>query len=213
MNANADAYRVLCYGDSNTWGKISSPEGKRYPANIRWTGQLQIKSGDKYEIIEEGLGGRTTIFDDPLRGEGKNGKKYLIPCLETHNPIDVVVLFLGTNDLKERFAQTPENISSNIEELIKIIEQVAVNAVGKSPKIILISPSYVDESVPGVQDNYKGAEEKSKKLGYFYQIVANKYGCEFVDIAKYVTPNKIDGYHLSAESHAKIAEIVAEKFK
>lgn len=213
MNTNADVYRVLCYGDSNTWGKISSPDGKRYPANVRWTGCLQKNLGDRYEIIEEGLSSRTTALDDPLRGEEKNGKKYLIPCLETHNPIDIVILFLGTNDLKERFNQTPESIALNIEGLIKIIQKQAENNNEESPKIILISPPLVDESVPGVQDNYRGAEEKSKKLGYFYQKVAQKYSCEFVDIAKYVTPHKIDGYHLSAESHAKIAEILTQKLK
>lgn len=213
MNTNINAYRVLCYGDSNTWGKVSSPEGKRYPVNVRWTGQLQIRLGNQYEIIEEGLGGRTTIFDDPLRGEGKNGKRYLTPCLESHNPIDIIILFLGTNDLKERFNQTPENIALNIEELIKIIQQVGVNKNGKPPKIILISPPLVDESVPGVQDNYKGAEEKSKKLGDFYAQVAKRDDCDFVDIAKYVTPYKIDGYHLSEESHSKIAEILAQKIQ
>lgn len=211
MNTNATVYRILCFGDSNTWGKVSSSEGKRYPANIRWTGQLQVNLGGKYEIIEEGLNSRTTVLDDPLTGEGKNGKKYLIPCLETHNPIDMVILFLGSNDLKERFNLTPKKIALNIEELIKIIQKKAIDREGESSKIILISPPFVDETVQSTQKNYKGAEEKSKKLAPFYQKVAEKYGCSFVNIAKYVTPHKIDGCHLSKESHDKIAEVLTKK--
>ena len=97
MNTGPNAIKVLCYGDSNTWGRDPHGKGIRYPVNVRWTGLLQSKLGHDYDIIEEGLGGRTTVIDDPKR-EGRNGKTYLRPCLETHSPIDVITLMLGTND-------------------------------------------------------------------------------------------------------------------
>lgn len=96
---------ILCYGDSNTYGLMpDSPD--RYPRDVRWTGILQKKLGEDYYVIEEGLSGRTTLWDDPIE-EHKNGKKYLLPCLDSHKPVDLVILMLGTNDLKTRFSLTP----------------------------------------------------------------------------------------------------------
>ena len=97
---------ILCYGDSNTYGLMpDSPD--RYPRDVRWTGILQKKLGEDYYVIEEGLSGRTTLWDDPIE-EHKNGKKYLLPCLETHKPLDLVVIMLGTNDLDHMFFDVEE---------------------------------------------------------------------------------------------------------
>ena len=100
---------ILCYGDSNTYG-LKPDSSQRYPRDVRWTGILQKKLGEDYYVIEEGLSGRTTLWDDPIE-EHKNGKTYLLPCLESHSPINLVVLMLGTNDLKTRFSLTPFDLS------------------------------------------------------------------------------------------------------
>lgn len=105
MNTNVNAKRVLCFGDSNTWGYIPA-SGKRHPVGIRWTTLLQEKLGSDFEVIEEGLNSRTTDMNDP-KHVGKNGLAYLRPCLETHDPIDLIILMLGTNDMKERFNREP----------------------------------------------------------------------------------------------------------
>ena len=94
--------RILCFGDSNTWG-YDPATGERFDEQTRWTGVLQAALGGDYTVIEEGLNGRTTVWDDPIEGH-KNGHEYLVPCLETHRPLDLVVLMLGTNDLKRRFS-------------------------------------------------------------------------------------------------------------
>ncbi len=210
MNTNPDAIKILCYGDSNTWGQDPTKQGKRYPVTVRWPGLLQKKLGESYEVIEEGLIGRTTALDQDDR-EGKNGKTYLKPCLETHNPMDIVVLMLGTNDLKEQFHQSPQDIANNIGGLVQMIQEFGWNSDGNSPKVILISPPYVDESVPGSQENYKGAEEKSKQLTKYYQQVAEKYNSDFIDIAQYIKPSKSDGYHLDPDAHRKMSEVVEAK--
>ena len=212
MNTNPNAIKILCYGDSNTWGRDPHGSGIRYHVNIRWTGQLQSKLGSNYWIIEEGLGGRTTVLEDPKR-DGRNGLIYLKPCLESHSPIDIIILMLGTNDFKARFNQSLENIGKNIEELVKIIYYFADVKNKKPLKLILLSPPYVDESVEGVKDNYSGAEEKSKKLATYYEQVAKKYNCEFIDIAKIVKPSKIDGSHLDPSAHKAIADALGEKIK
>ena len=92
---------ILCYGDSNTYGYDPS-NGFRYPKNVRWTGVLADLLGPEFTVIEEGCNGRTTVFDDPLEG-WKNGLDYLKPCLNSHKPIDLVILMLGSNDLKDIF--------------------------------------------------------------------------------------------------------------
>jgi lysophospholipase L1-like esterase len=210
MNINKNAKRILCYGDSNTWGYIPG-SGERFSSDMRWTGLLQKALGNNYEIIEEGLNARTTILDDP-KYEGKNGKKYLKPCLQTHYPLDLVILMLGTNDLKERFNRTPKQIAKGIETLISIISDPDSN-YNHRPKIILMSPPIVNESVNGVNENFLGAEKKSKYLGTLYKNVAEKNKTEFIDLKKFVSPSKTDGCHLKPEAHQKIADLIFEKIK
>jgi len=207
MNTNPEAIRILCYGDSNTWG-ASPREDVRYPVNIRWTGVLQKKLGNGYEVIEEGLNGRTTILDDPQR-DGRNGKTYLYPCLKSHCPLDLIILMLGTNDLKERFNLSAEEVSKNIENLILLIKETSLGEQTSLPKIILISPALVNEHVDNPTEGFSGAEAKSKLLAKFYQAVAIKEGCEFVDISQYIEPSNADGLHFEEEAHAKIAEILS----
>ncbi len=206
MNTNRNPIRILCYGDSNTWGYIPAT-AKRHPVGARWTSLVQEKLGNKYEIIEEGLNSRTTILDDP-KHVGKNGKTYLTPCLQSHDPIDLVVLMLGTNDMKERFNRSPEQIVGGVEELINDIDEIEYDE-GKAPKILLMSPPLIDESVEGVAEKYLGAEAKSKQLGKLYENLAKKYSLAFIDLAEQVSPSKKDGYHLDEQSHKIVSELVA----
>lgn len=208
MNSNPKAIRILCYGDSNTWGYIPGT-GERFDPSLRWTGLLQKSLGERFEIIEEGLNSRTTVLDDP-KHEGKNGEKYLKPCLQTHYPLDGVILMLGTNDLKERFDRTAEQITQGIETLISIIQNAEYH-YDKDPKVILLVPPYIDESIEGDSGNFKGAGEKSKQLGNLYKKVAEEYATEFINVAQFVSPSKIDGYHFDQESQKKIAELLAVK--
>ena len=204
MNINPNAKRILCYGDSNTWGYIPAT-AKRHPVGIRWTSLLQEKLSSDYEIIEEGLNSRTTDLDDP-KHIGKNGLEYLRPCLETHDPIDLIILMLGTNDMKERFNRQPERIVQGIENLLKAVAQFSEEEETKMPQIILASPPLIDETIEGVEDKYLGGGEKSKKLAPLFARVAKKYNCKFVDVSNLVSPSKKDGYHLEPEQHRVIAD-------
>jgi lysophospholipase L1-like esterase len=205
MNTNIKAKRVLCYGDSNTWGYMPAI-GKRYPANIRWTGLLQEKLGSDFEIIEEGTNSRTTDFDDP-KHIGKSGLQYLRPCLETHDPIDLIILMLGTNDLKERFAREPERVAKGIQKLLDAIKFFSVEEETNLPEILLVCPPIIDESVRGVEEKYKDGEAKSRKLPEFYKALASKNNCFYINLQEYVAPSKKDGYHLEQESHQKLADL------
>src|SRR5262245_41824824 len=108
-------YSVLCYGDSNTWGFVPGT-GARYALDVRWPGVLREQLGPEYWVIEEGLNGRTTVWEDP-EVAGRNGQQYLPPCLQTHRPLDAVILFLGLNDLKTKFGATAETIAEGLAAL------------------------------------------------------------------------------------------------
>lgn len=193
--------KILCYGDSNTWGQSPNMADLRYSKSERWTGILQSKLGPEFEIIEEGLCGRTTVFDDPKEA-GRNGKTSLIDVLKRQKNFNIVILMLGTNDFKERFNATAEHIATNVEELIILIEHTGA-------KIIMMSPPLVIENCQIPMSGMKGAEEKSKHLGAFLKIVADKHGCEFIELANFIQSSPIDGAHLEKDAHGVIADLLA----
>lgn len=202
--------KILCYGDSNTWGLNPHKEFSRYPEDIRWTGRLKRTLGNDYLIDEEGLSGRTTNLDDSLL-PGLNGEKILIPYLKKHHPTDLVILFLGTNDLKEHFHRSALDIAQAIQELVVIIQTEAKNSQGKPSHILLISPTIVDESVDSTQKEFHHAQAKSEQLGTLYAEVAKQKGCFFLDLSKYVHPSKVDGVHFDEVAHIQVAHLIGGK--
>ena len=136
---------VLCYGDSNTYG-YTPLTGTRYEKDVRWTGVLQKMLGDEYCVIEEGCNGRTTIHDDPIEG-WKNGYDYLKPCLNSHRPVDVVILMLGSNDLKKCFKLSAKEIAEGAEALVREIISFTSYKQEYVPAIILVSPPVIGENI------------------------------------------------------------------
>jgi lysophospholipase L1-like esterase len=201
---------ILCYGDSNTWG--TNPATKaRYESNERWPGVLRNNLGEGFFVIEEGLGGRTTVWEDPIEGH-KNGKKYLIPCLDTHKPINLVVIMLGTNDLKHRFSLTAFDISKGAGVLVEIVLQSKTGPQGKSPQVLLLAPPPIAK-LTGFADMFKGAQEKSQQLGKFYRQVAAESCCFFLDTSEIIRSSDLDGIHLEKNEHQKLGTAVANKVR
>lgn len=215
MNPNPRALRILCYGDSNTWG--ARPDGGgRFPADQRWTGQLQRLLGEGCEIIEEGLGGRTTDVD---RGPdfARDGRRFLEPCLESHHPLDAVVLALGTNDLKMEFNRSAEDIARGLTSLAKGVKAKAETSLGKETAVLLVSPPAIDEAQPGFNDWYvtlfnAQSLREAKRLAPLVKAVAQKTGCLFVDAAPIAFPGH-DGLHLTADAHHALAQAIATELK
>jgi lysophospholipase L1-like esterase len=213
MNTNPSAIRILCFGDSNTWGR-SGASVDRYPANIRWTGLLQQKLGDNYEIIEEGVRSRTTnLDDDDPNFPGRNGLTYLRPCLASHQPLDIVILWLGTNDLKEKFNRSAIEVANALAELITFIKNMSNTRQGTPSKIIVVSPPLVKEGVLKPKTTFGGAGEKAKMLAGLYRQLAEKEGCSFVDLSQEVVPGEFDGVHLEPDEHPRVADILYEKIQ
>lgn len=202
--------RILCYGDSNTWGYISGSNHQRYGNEERWTRILEKLLGDGFEIIEEGLNSRTLISNDPRPGkEGKSGYEYLIPCLDTHDPIDLVVLMLGTNELKNVYDKKAEEIGDILEKyFVKTILNRKSQFKDSYPKLLLVTPPVINEDTEYCITNnkYLGANQKSKDLNLIYENIAKKYNCYFLSNDGLITG--IDGVHLTKESHKKLAELL-----
>jgi len=203
---------ILCYGDSNTWG-WSPATLDRYAPNVRWPGVLWGELGSEFHIVEEGLPGRTTVWDDPIE-HGCNGKSYLGPCLATHSPVDIVIIMLGTNDLKMRFSVPALDIAAGLGVIIDIVKLSQSGPGGDTPKILLVSPPYISPHRDrGEWDVYEGGIEKSKKLSDALNLVADEKKVNFFDAAKIIQPSEIDGIHLNPEAHKILGEHLAPNCK
>ena len=189
---------ILCFGDSNTFG-VSPVDGKRLPACERWPGILQ-QFGDGHEVIEAGQPNRTLVNNPPFDGD-KSGVKYLKPYLEAHT-VDVVIIQLGTNDLKARFALSAIDIGKALEELILAIK--AFYHCKTIPKIIIISPPKVHE-VGSYKSIYAGAGKKAEQLSIEFKAMAYRHTCEFLDCYPLIQSCKKEGIHLPVSAHRELA--------
>jgi lysophospholipase L1-like esterase len=200
--------RILCFGDSNTWGHDPTTQD-RFDSSSRWPGILREALGAGYEVIEEGLNGRTTVWDDPIEGY-KNGREYLIPCLETHRPLDLVIILLGTNDLKKRFSLSAFDIAEGAGVLVRIIQKSEAGISGKPPAVLLLAPPPIGK-LSDYSEMFEGAEEKSRRLGAHYLRVAGETGCEVLDTAQVIASSDLDGIHFEKSQHRKLGQAVAQR--
>lgn len=204
---------ILCYGDSNTWGYIPGGDGARYPSHVRWPGVLSKLLRTNYRITEEGLCGRTSAFDDPLSpGIERNGLKTFGALLDTHKPLDLVIIYLGTNDLKNRFSVPPVDIATGVEFLVRTASNPAFGPVGTGlpPSVLVICPPTIWEVPSAFGPTFKGGREKSQELRAFFHKMAKKLNVPLMYAEDFIHSDTTDGIHLSAESHAILGQEVAK---
>ena len=202
---------VLCYGDSITWG-YNPANQNRMAWNERWTGVLSNGLNDDYIVIEEGLKGRTTTWNDPIEGASKNGLNYLIPCLESHKPIDLCILLLGLNDLKKRFSLPSIEIARGIRVIVQYIKKSGTGKDGSSPKILLMTPPIINP-VESLSQEFRNSHNKSCKLPDYYSKIARDYDLEFLDTSKIINVSELDGVHIDVDEQLKLGNIVLKKVK
>jgi lysophospholipase L1-like esterase len=208
-----DAVRVLCFGDSNTYGTPGDDlDYVRLPADRRWTGRLQRLLGDGYDVVEEGLNGRTTDLDYVDR-PGCNGRTYWMPCLQSHHPLDVVVVMLGTNDLKSCFDRTPQAIAAALRGYVDDMADNVADRRGGVPTTVLVSPIWIDDTAPWFAEvTEEGFDRtgvaRSRELAGEIQRVAQELGVRYADAAQVARAGN-DGLHLTLDSHAPLAALVA----
>ncbi|MFI4910763.1 MAG: SGNH/GDSL hydrolase family protein [Sedimentisphaeraceae bacterium JB056] len=203
---------VMCFGDSNTWGY--PPDGsERYERSVRWPGVLQSELGEDFYVIEEGLCGRNTVWDDPIEGH-KNGLKQLVPLLHTHAPLDLIVIMLGTNDLKNRFSVSALDIAWSVGRLVDTVKKSQIAYTGDVPQVLVVCPPpLADMSKSPFKDILIGAEEKSKQLSETFKAYCCENDIEMLDAGKVVVTSDVDGVHLDPEEHKKLGTAVAKKVR
>lgn len=197
---------ILCFGDSNTWGYAPGTE-LRYPPEVRWTGVLQSEMGTGFRIIEEGLNGRTTNMDEPGRSD-RNGARLLPVLLESHRPLDLVVVMLGTNDLKVVFERSAQDIAKGA----RVVCEIVLNCeylLPSGPEVLLVSPALVANPGGGQMEEMEGAVGKSREFPGLFLQVARDLGIHFWDAAPVVDVSPFDGVHWDAPEHLKFGRGLA----
>lgn len=208
---------IVCFGDSNTYGycaDISDAEDSinRFNEKERWPLVLQHLLGEEYLIIEEGLSGRTTVFDDPLH-EGMSAIRHIYPILKSHEKIDLLIIMLGTNDTKERFSANERVIALGLDSLIK--KAKSIDCWNGKEKILVICPPPIKETFRDIMtEEYMGKDclKKSKELAKYYKYVAENNSCYFLD-ANGCEFNTIDNMHLTKRGHRELSERVEKIIK
>lgn len=212
---------ILCYGDSNTWGFMPTPGGpaitanNRFPWGVRWTSRLQIALGHDVRVAECGVNGRTTMFDCPM-AEYRNGLKDIDVCMQSQFPVDLVIIMLGTNDTKFFFGMNAHMIAKGAERIIGRIRQGGYGVGGECPEILLISPIHIHPNMMNeyLKDEFGAqAMETDRKLANELEKIAHAQKVHFMDAGAYITADPGDGIHMSAESHALLAEKITEKIR
>ncbi len=199
--------RILCFGDSNTWGY--RPDGKgRFDIPSTWPGVLASNLAGKATIEIDGLCGRTTCIPDHVEGEHLNGAAYLLPCLVAQSPLDMVILKLGCNDQKSRFNMSGIDIAQSIARLVKIILNSGVNQ-GKAPKVLVIQPAPI--KLRSFAETFKGAPERAEGMTEAFAREMAALGVDLINEGDFVESSEVDGIHLELDSHATMGVVVAKK--
>lgn len=203
---------ILCFGDSNTHGQVP---GKgpldRYGPDIRWPGVLRAHLGPGWHVIEEGLSGRTTVHDDPIEGAHKNGRTYLRPCLQSHAALDLVILMLGTNDLKIRFNKPASEVAMGIGCLVYDIKELAPGPGGTVPEIMIVAPPPMLDDIKEWESIFRGGPAKSRELALEFEIIADSLEVHFFDAGSVAACSQADGFHLDEDAHRALGVALAQE--
>jgi lysophospholipase L1-like esterase len=199
---------VVCYGDSNTHG-ADPVTLARFPRDVRWPGVLAAELIGVAEVIEEGLNGRTTLWNDPFMA-GRNGKPYLLPCLRSHEPVDVLVLMLGTNDLKTIFGRQAHEIAAGVAALVEAAQVSGTGPDGGAPRVLVVAPPALGPVTERSEVwGFGAARETSRQLPRLYRAVAELRGAAYLDASALVEGDPADGVHLNPNAHGILGRALA----
>ncbi|MAQ81977.1 MAG: hydrolase [Maritimibacter sp.] len=203
---------ILCFGDSNTHGTRALRflnDRRRHAKADRWPSVMAGALGAGWDVIAEGHPGRTAVFDDPIEGVHKNGMRALPALLETHLPVDLVIVMLGTNDTKTRFSATSFDIAKGLEKVARTILASDAGPDGAAPRVLLAAPVPVIEVGP-IAPMFVGAQTKSTELAGHLEAAASRLGVGFIDLAPVAQADPVDGVHLTADAQAAIGRAMAD---
>lgn len=209
---NEPATTILCFGDSNTHGTMPLPAQDvidRHGPDVRWPGVMAAALGRGFRVIEEGLPGRTTVHDDPIEGAHMNGLTALPMLVGSHSPLDIVILMLGSNDLKTRFSVGPADIAASIERLVGQLRFLCTAPGRRMPAILIVSPPPMRE-VDWLAAKFIGGAEKSQGLGAALRRSAERLNTAFLDACEHIAVSPIDGLHYDEATHETLGRAITE---
>lgn len=198
--------RILCYGDSNTFG-FNAEDGSRFPAESRWPAVMAQRLGTGARVIEEGYNGRTILDVNPF-DELLNGTEHFPFCIENHNPLDLIIVYLGINDLFLTSNMEVRRVAESLGSLISIAGERSRNREGDPARVLIIAPPPVNPAMT-YADYYAREIENSLQFSAEYERVAKVYGCLFIDAGSVIQAMESDGVHLDAKNHRKLGVHVA----
>lgn len=198
---------ILCYGDSITWGSAPGT-GERHPFDVRWPNVLQMGLGPDVQVITDGLRGRTTGFDEHLASCDRNGVRILPTSLYTHAPLDLVILMLGSNDMKPAIAGTALAAMQGMRRLVEIVRLNATrDRTTEPPEVLIVAPPALCETANfEFAAMFAGGIEHSKMLASLYSDLADTEGCGFFDAGSVAQTSPIDGVHLDENNTRAIGK-------
>ena len=197
---------VMAYGDSLTFG-ADAENNTRHAYEDRWPTVLEQGLGGQARVIAEGLGGRTTVFDDFAADADRNGARVLPTLLASHSPLDAVVIMLGTNDLKPFICGSALGAAHGVKRLVEIIRSYPYNRNAPVPKVVIVSPPHaIDTDHADLGPMFAGGKDESRLFAGHYARIAKELGCPFFDAAKVAFPHKVDGIHLDAANTRAIGQ-------
>lgn len=204
---------ILCFGDSNTWA-YSPHDGTRFPPDVRWTGVLQESLGPDCHVIEEGLNGRTTVVEESDFFESdrmlRSGSGVLPVILESHRPLDLAIIMLGTNDLKLEFNLEAAEIAQGARTLCEIVMN-SEYLEDHPPEILLVSPTHIGHNMlPEDKEFFDQARGKSLQFAGLYEKVAADLGIHFLDAARIAKASEADGVHWDADQHRAFGKLLSD---
>jgi lysophospholipase L1-like esterase len=204
---------ILAFGDSLTWG-FRAGEWTRHDYADRWPNTLQMGLGGKARVIEEGHNGRTTVFDDPTTFDDRNGAKALPILLATHQPLDLVIIMLGTNDIKFANRCRAFDASLGMMRLVDIVQKFSFLPAYQTPKVLILSPPpLVPTKDEWFNDLWGHAIAESKLFAKHYADVAKTTGVGFFDAGAVAKADPTDGGHLDAANTRAIGEALVPVVK
>ncbi len=206
--------RIICFGDSNTWG-YNPIDGSRYDENTRWPMVLQRLLGDEYQIIEEGQNGRTIANADPWEWGCKCGMDYIVPMVDSHVPFDVLIIMLGSNDLKDKFNLPAADIAGSLQNMLMKTKSFLEYKCGADPKILIVAPPHIGDDFANSPFapffNADKCVKNSKELAKWYKQVADRFECDFFDASSVCRAGDVDCLHLMEDGHKALAEGIYDK--
>ncbi len=204
--------QILVYSDSLSWGIVPSTR-ERLPFAQRWPGAMEnllVRGARAVRVIEDCLNGRRTVWEDPFK-PGRNGLVGLQQRIEASSPLALVVLLLGTNDFQSLHELNAWHSAQGIATLVRAVRSTPIEPGMPMPAILIVAPPPARTARGTMAAKFAGADVKSQGLAAAFAAVAAELGCAFFDAGRVVHTSAVDGVHLDADQHEKLAHALASE--